>query len=169
MTTENEINNAKQRFLSKRNAGISATRSDGSIRSEGTDVNATLAEKFAADLFGCKFNDEVYDNEGDGGLDFILDTTKGNKEVEVIWLGFHKDSTSPRKNGHLIVNQYEKHRWADIYMVVSGSVDDGFSFVGWTTHKELSKRPLKDFGYGKKMAMHTKDLYSKEQILKYLK
>ena len=46
-----EINNAKARFSSKRKAGISVKRSDGSKRSEETDVNSALAEKFAAAEF----------------------------------------------------------------------------------------------------------------------
>lgn len=166
---KSEINNAKARFHSKRKAGISTKRGDGSRRSEETDINSALAEKFAAELFHCKFNDEIYQKTGDGGVDFILETTKGSRTVEVIWLGYTKGTKTPRTTGHLIVNPYEKHRWAQIYMVISGDVNEGFSFVGWTSHRELSKRPLKDFGYGKKMAMHTDDLYSKNQILKYLK
>ena len=92
-------------------------------------------------------------SDGDGGSDFTL-----NLGVEAIWLGAEKNGT-PRTTGHLIVNPEDKQRWADLYIVVQGSIETGFKIIGWTTHKKLIKQPRKDFGYGEKFAMHVDDLY----------
>jgi len=136
---------AKARYLSKRAAGISSFRYDGSKCSEENDINATGAEYFAAQQYGCPFNATI-GVKGDGGSDFTLPLS-----VEVIWLGVQKNG-KPRDKGHLIVNPDEPQRWADIYVVVRGSIDVGFEEVGWVSHNALVKLPKKDFGFGEKFA-----------------
>jgi len=151
---------AKARFHSKRSAGISDTRYDGSKCSVDNDLNATGAEYFAAQEYGQPFNATI-GKRGDGGADFHLPLS-----VEVVWLGVQKDG-KPRDTGHLIVNPDEPQRWADIYIVIKGSVDEGFEEVGWVSHKMLTSLPKKDFGYGKKFACHISDL-KKPHLLKNL-
>jgi hypothetical protein len=141
----------KARMLSKRVAGIPVTRSDGSDCSINNDIQAVAAEYWAAQLCHQPFNATVSPS-GDGGSDFKI-----SLDVEVIWLGQDK-SGAPRSNGHLIVNPHEPHRWADIYIVVKGSIESGFSLCGWVTHKELVSNPKMDFGYGERFAMNIKDL-----------
>ncbi|MFW9878245.1 MAG: hypothetical protein ACFFG0_34625 [Candidatus Thorarchaeota archaeon] len=147
--------------MSKRNAGISGVRADGSSCSIENDMNATGAEYFAAQQYNQPFNASVGEN-GDGGSDFTLQLS-----VEVVWLGVQPDGT-PRDKGHLIVNPDEPQRWADIYVVVKGSVDSGFQEVGWITHNALVNLPKKDFGYGEKFACDIQDLKS-PKLLKALK
>jgi len=152
---------AKARYLSKRAFGISGTRSDGSECSEINDINATGAEYFACQQYNVPFNAGI-GAFGDGGSDFSIDLS-----VEVIWLGAFP-SGEPRQDGHLIVNPHEPHRWADVYVVVKGSVDIGFSEVGWITHSALIEMPKKDFGFGPRFACHTSKLKS-PNLLKGLK
>ena len=99
---------ANKRFSSKRNAGISSVRKDGSICTSQNDIDATGAEYFAAKHYGEKFDDSISTN-GDLGHDFKI---KG-KTIEVIWLGRDKRSQEPRRSGNLIVNPHEPKRWAD--------------------------------------------------------
>lgn len=164
LTTSEEI--GRQRYQSKRSAGISKFRSDGSQTSVDTDIQSTAAEKFACDFFDAPFNNEVYARRGDDGYDFLL----LNKQVEVIWLGYERGTKIPRKNkGNLIVNPHEQHRWADIYIVVQGDTHSEFSFTGWTTHKRLIEQPKKDFGYGERYAMSVIDLAPIEWLVKIIK
>jgi len=142
---------AKARFLSKRSAGISGTRYDGSECSIDNDIHSIGAEYFAAQEYGQPFNASI-GKKGDGGSDFHLPLG-----VEVIWLGVQKDGT-PRDKGNLIVNPDEPQRWADIYIVIKGSADIGFEEVGWLSHKMLVSLPKKDFGYGEKFACDIKEL-----------
>ena len=142
---------AKARYLSKRNVGISGTRYDGSECSIENDINATGAEYFAAQEYGQPF-DATVGARGDGGSDFTLPLT-----VEVVWLGVQPNG-KPRDTGHLIVNPDEPQRWADIYIVIQGSIDEGYTDVGWITHTALVKYPKKNFGFGEKYACHVKDL-----------
>lgn len=143
------------RYHSKRAAGISGTRFDGTKYDPETDYQAAAAEEFAADSLGCKFNAEV-NLSGDGGFDFEF-----TLQVEVYWLG--KVGNEPRRSGHLIINPLEPHRHADIYVVVRGSVEDGFSVVGWTTHRVLT-RLKKDFGYGERYCVHTDNLWPIDKL-----
>lgn len=152
---------AEARYLSKRAAGISGHRYDGSECSIDNDINATAAEYFAAQSYGQPF-DATVGKRGDGGSDFALHLT-----VEVIWLGLQKDG-SPRDRGHLIVNPDEPQRWADIYIVVRGSVDTGFEDVGWITHTALIKLPKKDFGFGEKYCCDIGQL-KRPELLRALK
>lgn len=153
LTKAELIEHGKARYASKRKAGISEFRTDGSRTSAYTDVQAAAAEYYAANEYGCEFNDEVT-VKGDGGADFFLN----GKSIEVIWLGVTRYG-EPRKNGNLIVNPHEPHRWADVYVVVKGSTDVGFEIAGWTTHEELIAKPRKDFGYGTRFAMNINDLH----------
>ena len=148
------------RYYTKRNAGISPIRKDGSLTSAENDREAAAAECFAAKALGCKFNDEIT-VRGDGGYDFIH---KG-KSIEVIWLGINKNTLLPRVSGHLIVNPDEPQRWADIYLIVIGSIKLGFRLLGWTDHKTLTAQPKKDFGYGLKFALHTDKLKDVHDLL----
>jgi len=140
------------RFGSKREVGISAHRYDGSVCSAQNDVDSAGAEYAAARLYARPFREEIL-KTGDGGYDMILPAS-----VEVIWLGRNKFDGQPRRSGHLIVNPDEPQRWADIYLIVAGCVDDGFEEIGWATHYQLVNSPMKDFGHGKKYCMHTNDL-----------
>jgi|SRR5690606_29261634 len=151
---------AKARFLSKRSVGISDKRYDGSECSIDNDINATGAEYFAAQKYNRPFNANI-DSRGDGGSDFSLTLS-----VEVIWLGQQKNG-EPRDTGHLIVNPEEPQRWADIYIVIKGSIDKGFEELGWITHKALISLPKKDFGFGEKFACDISYL-KKPEILKAL-
>lgn len=148
------------RYYTKRNAGISPIRKDGSLTSAENDREAAAAECFAAKALGCKFNDEIT-VRGDGGYDFIH---KG-KSIEVIWLGINKNTLLPRTIGHLIVNPNEPQRWADLYVVVGGTIITGFFIVGWTDHKTLVAQPRKDFGFGAKFALHTTKLNKIDSLL----
>ena len=152
---------AKARFFSKRSVNISTTRYDGSECSPENDINATGAEYFATQQYNQPFNATI-GKVGDGGSDFTLPLS-----VEVVWLGIKKDGT-PRDDGHLIVNPDEPQRWADIYIVVKGSVDDGFEEVGWIPHTHLIQFPKKNFGYGHKFACHISQLKN-PHLLKSLK
>ena len=160
MTKEELIEHGKARYASKRKAGIPVQRTDGSQTSINTDIEAAAAEYFAAMHYGQEFNKEVT-IKGDGGADFWIPMEGTQKSVEVIWLGKTRFG-KPRKNGHLIVNPHEPHRWADIYVVVRGCIDDGFEIVGWTTHAQLVAKPKKDFGYGNRFAMNINDLEKNE-------
>ena len=151
---------AKARYLSKRAVGISNQRYDGSECSIDNDINATAAEYFAAQQYNQPF-DATVGKRGDGGSDFSLSLS-----VEVVWLGVQKDGT-PRDRGNLIVNPDEPQRWADIYIVVKGSVDSDFEEVGWIHHKALIKLPKKDFGFGEKFACDISQL-KKPELLKAL-
>ena len=152
---------AKARYLSKRAAGISGHRYDGSECSIDNDINATAAEYYAAQQYGQPF-DATVGSKGDGGSDFTLPLT-----VEVVWLGVQKNG-QPRDKGHLIINPDEPQRWADIYIVIRGSVDAGFEEVGWITHSALVRLPKKDFGFGEKFACDISQL-KKPELLKALK
>ena len=148
---------AKARFLSKRSSGISDIRSDGSKCSVENDINATGAEYFAAQAYGQPFNYSI-GKRGDGGSDFVIPLS-----VEVIWLGVDNEG-KPRQEGHLIVNPHEPQRWASIYIVVRGSVDEGFEDIGWMPHLALVSLPKKDFGFGDRFACHTKQLKKPELL-----
>ena len=152
---------AKARYLSKRNAGIGATRSDGSECSVENDIDATGAEFYASQQLKQPFDAGV-GAQGDGGADFSLQL-----DVEVIWLGKDKKTGEPRTTGNLIVNPHEPQRWADIYVVVAGSVETGFKEVGWATHKQLLRQPMVDFGFGTRYAIHV-DKLNKPETLKNL-
>lgn len=152
------MNQGADRYHAKRAAGISATRSDGSVATPENDRQSAGAEQFAAVQLGCKYNDAIL-THGDGGHDFEF-----KLEVEVIWLGVTPDGR-PRRQGHLIVNPYEPHRWADLYIVVAGSIEEGFWFIGWTTHRKLTSYPRKSFhGDREKFAMPTADLWPIEKL-----
>ena len=152
---------AKARYLSKRAAGISGFRYDGSECSIENDIDATGAEYFAAQQYNQPF-DATVGKKGDGGSDFYLTLS-----VEVVWLGIQPNG-KPRDKGHLIVNPDEPQRWADIYVVVKGSVDEGFEEVGWIPHTALIQLPKKDFGFGKKFACEISQL-KRPALLKALK
>lgn len=152
------------RYNSKREAGISSTRSDGSQCSPDNDINAAGAECFAAEAYGQPFNENI-SRKGDGGADFSVVINGESKTVEVIWLGTYNGK--PRDTGHLIVNPHEPQRWADLYIVIAGSLSAGFIEVGWATHEQLVNAPRKDFGFGPRYAIHINNL-NKPQDLKAL-
>jgi hypothetical protein len=151
---------AKARYLSKRAAGISGQRYDGSECSIDNDLNATAAEYFAAQQYNQPF-DATVGKSGDGGSDFNLSLS-----IEVVWLGVQKDG-SPRDKGNLIINPDEPQRWADIYIVIKGSIDTGFEEIGWMPHKALIQLPKKNFGFGEKFACDISQL-KKPELLKAL-
>ncbi len=152
--------NGYDRWEAKRKAGISPVRSDGSLTSAETDTQAFGAEREAAKLLGCKFNDAVYSG-GDGGHDFEFSLS-----VEVYWIGVDEKTGTPRQSGHLIVNPHEPWRWADLYVVMAGSEQSGYKCLGWTTHKKLTSDEQRNFGYGPRFAMHTSKLEPIERLLR---
>ena len=152
---------ARARYLSKREVGISDVRYDGSECAIDNDINATGAEYFCAQQYNQPFDCTV-GKYGDGGSDFCIQLS-----VEVVWLGVQKDGT-PRDKGHLIINPEEPNRWADIYIVIKGSLDTGFQEIGWITHSGLVKLPKKDFGFGEKFCCNITQL-KKPELLKALK
>lgn len=145
------------RWQSKRQQGIGVARYDGSRTDPDIDRQAFAAERAAAELLGCRFNDAIY-ADGDGGHDFVFGLT-----VEVVWLGYYARTQTPRDEGHLIISPAEPHRWADIYVVMAGGEESSFRCLGWTTHKQLSQK-RQNFGYGERFAMHTKDLWPIERL-----
>jgi len=153
----------KARYLSKRNANISSTRSDGSQCSIENDIDATGAEYYACEQYKRPFNSAI-SKTGDGGSDFSLGLT-----VEVIWLGRDKRTGKPRTSGNLIVNPHSPQRWADIYMVVAGSMEEGFREVGWIGHKELVERPKRDFGFGLRYARDITELHPPAELKHLIK
>jgi len=144
------------RYHAKRNAGISAKRKDGSYCSAETDKQAGHAELFAANELGGVANTSVTVT-GDGGYDFSVDVITSNGSitkmgVEVVWNGFApgKDR-APRVGGTLIINPFEfeqRYGNSSLFILVGGTIEYGFSFLGWATIKDLTKRPTRDFGYG---------------------
>lgn len=146
-----------RRYHAKREAGISPVRKDGSLTSPVTDEQAAAAEQWACEIFGQPYNSDIYPDHGDEGHDLVVEGFK----AEVVWLGYHKGTNQPRTgDGHLIVNPYEPHRHADLYLVVSGSTETGFALEGWAFHTDIEEAPTKDFGYGQKKAIHVKNLRS---------
>jgi hypothetical protein len=143
------VTSGADRYHAKRAAGLSPIRTDGSRTDPETDRQATAAEEFAAVRLGGHFNAEVYENHGDGGHDF----TVAGYTVEVIWLGFIRDTRRPRYSGHLIVNPHEPHRHADLYVSVCGSIERGFSLLGCARHSDLQGGH--DFGYGPRLSLPT--------------
>jgi hypothetical protein len=157
--SESEIeklqNIGAKRYGSKRAVGISSTRSDGSVCTAENDIESSAAEFVVGKHLECPFNDEIY-THGDGGVDLVLEL-----KVDAVWLGVNK-AGKPRQTGHLIVNPHEPQRWSDIYVVVKGSIEEGFEIVGWTTHSKLTSLPQKDFGYGERFAMHIDKLFKSD-------
>lgn len=141
------------RFASKRGAHISDRRKDGSVCSALTDIQAAGAELAAARIYNAPFNDRIH-THGDGGADFLL----GGKTVEVVWNGLWPDG-NPRVTGNLIINPHEPQRWAELYILIGGTIETGFQILGWTTHEALTALPKKDFGFGERFAMPVRLLY----------
>ena len=152
---------AKARFLSKRTSGISEFRYDGSECSVENDIQATGAEYFATQQYNVPFNAGI-GKMGDGGSDFTLPLS-----IEVVWLGVQKNG-APRDRGNLIINPDEPQRWADIYIVIKGSIEEGFEEVGWMPHSVLVTLPKKDFGFGEKFACDISQL-KKPELLRALR
>lgn len=155
------------RYEIKRKAGISNTRSDGSRCSVYNDINAAGAECFAAEQYNQPFNESIT-KTGDGGSDFSVKINGQTKTVEVIWLGFDYKNNVPRTTGHLIVNPHEPQRWANLYLVIKGSLKRGYTEAGWATHEQLTKASQKDFGYGRRFAIHVNDLNSPNELQKLI-
>ena len=143
------------RFHAKRAAGLSGTRFDGTQYDPEVDRQAAAAEHSAAKRMGCEFNSAILPG-GDGGFDFEFKLS-----VEVYWLGMV--AGRPREQGHLIINPLEPHRFADIYVVVMGSIENGFEIIGWTSHRVLTQS-TKDFGYGPRYCVHTSKLWPIEKL-----
>lgn len=143
------MNKYESRYYVKRKIGISNCRKDGSFYDPDVDNQAGYAEEFAAKELGSKVNDSVLEG-GDNGFDFEIKTISGIKRVDVVWNGFIKGTKKPRLNGNLIVNPFEPHRYrnTDVFILVIGSIDDGFKIVGWATTDDVKRRPQKNFGYG---------------------
>jgi hypothetical protein len=152
------MNTGTARYEAKRAAGITVVRRDGSLYSSETDEQAFAAEDFAAELFNQRADRTLLGKDGDRGYDFIL-------KVEVVWLGYVKGTTQPRRHGHLIANQNNDGKpWPDLFIVVSGSTAAGFEAIGWLLTRELLTEPLRDFGFGPKHAISTDRLRSMEII-----
>lgn len=148
-----------ERYYSKRRAGISDVRRDGSVTSAENDRQSGEAERWACEAFGQTYNDEIYETHGDGGVDFYL----GGYAVDAKWLGFGND------DGHLIVNpeDFEKER-ADWYVAVAGSIQRGFYLPRrcWAMRDEMQAKH--DMGYGEKYVRAVRYLRRREEILRFV-
>lgn len=150
-----------QRFLAKREAGISPTRSDGSQTSLQTDIEAGAAEDFAVRRFHEEPNREIYTRRGDGGSDCVINGIT----IDIVHLGLEPGTRNPRLTGNLLINPHEPWRHCDVYVVVRGTVATGFEFVGWATHEELVSRPPRKFGYGPRYHIPIRDLRPVDELL----
>jgi hypothetical protein len=135
------------RYIVKREAGWSTVRRDGSRYSAQVDADAFAAEQWAAEQFGTEADAETYDH-GDDGVDFTLG-------IGVYWMGRLHDGRA-RRDGHLIQNPYNK--MPVVFVVVSGTPEEGFRFEGWVRSQELLDQPMRDFGFGPKHAIHVSAL-----------
>ena len=162
----------QERFHAKRRAGISPIRRDGSVCDPETDRQSGHAEEFAADEFGVPVNKRVM-NTGDGGMDFAikvrcLDGTVREAGVDVIWNGFATGTRKPRLDGNLLVNPFEPHRYAQsfFFVLVGGTVEHGWRFLGWARRQEVFDRTNRDFGYGERHWVPVSALHDVEIIKK---
>jgi hypothetical protein len=121
----------------------------------------TRRKNSRADAFQQKFNSEIYDTHGDGGSDF----TFHGMTVEVIHLGM--DGAGPRLTGNLIVNPHEPQRWANIYVVVRGSIETAFDLVGWYVHDDLIELPKRNFRFGDRFCCHVDDLRKMNELFEF--
>ena len=162
----------EERYHIKRSAGISEYRKDGSKRNPGTDLQAGHAEEWAAEQFGAKVNDSVTVT-GDEGYDFKIEVQlpsgkTASLRVEAIWNGFQTGSTTkPRMGGNLLVNPDDPYRYrnSDIFVLVAGTIETGFSFLGWATKSDLKIRPAKNFGYGNRFFVPASELRSMDKLM----
>lgn len=146
--------NLKQRYYNKRRLGVDKGSRGGSPE---TDLQSGLAEYHVSKVLGCQCNFDVLDGN-DGGFDM---TYKGYK-VDVKWMGWYKDTNTPRKFGRIIVDLHKLT--SDIYVAVAGSEDTGFTILGWCWKEDLLKEPIWRSNYpdqnGKyeRYAIHTSKL-----------
>lgn len=147
-------NNLEQRYWNKRRLGVDKGERGGSPE---TDIESGLAEYHVATVLGCQCNFDVLDGN-DGGFDMVY---KGYK-VDVKWLGWYKDTKTPRKSGRIIVDLHKLT--SDIYVAVSGCEKEGFKILGWCWKQDLLDQPIWKSNYrdqnGKyeRYAIHTNKL-----------
>lgn len=146
----------EDRYYIKRRAGWKPRRQDGSVYDPEIDRQAEAAERFAASLWGTNINDKVFLG-GDEGWDFEVDGIK----YDTIWMGFDSRKRI-RREGNLIVNLgHPKLENSDVLVVVTGSIESGFTLAGTITTKEfINKCKIRDFGFGHKLALPIQDIES---------
>jgi len=132
-----------ERFFKKRSAGIDSKRKDGSICDPENDVQSASAERWVCELVGSSFDKETRTSGDD------YDCMLRGRTVDVKWMGFDSRGKA-RIEGNLIVNPYDPAK--DIYVLVQGSCEEGFSCLGWIDRDSLESLPMRDFGYGRKYA-----------------
>jgi len=162
MTVEQMIDEVKRqaviRSFSMPEHGFMANK-ESSIAKRIVEQSA-LAEYFACLVYHAKYSN-LNTKGGDGGYDFVLPKT--GKTVEVKWLGYVGGTTTPRREGHILVRE-SRGLHADIYVAVIGDETTGFEIAGWCTQQELFDSPRftgkaqKD-GTTNNYAIHTSKLH----------
>lgn len=169
------------RYEVKRKAGISPFRKDGSLRDPESERQSCHAEEFAARELNSVFNDEVYEGDkGDDGYDFELKVRfpsgkTGLIRANAVWNGFATGSkVEPRMRGNLLLNPADekkassgldrRYRNSLIFILVAGTVETGFKFLGWATKDEATKRPIKNFGFGRRFWVPSDELRSIDSL-----
>jgi hypothetical protein len=134
----------RARWERKRAQGRSPIRRDGSEATQDQDEQSACAEAFAALAFGQPFHRTTWEEPepwNDGGVDFWW----CSRRVDVVWLGRDPATGRPRETGHLLMDPASPQRLSDCYVLVRGEYP-GLAFVGWSTHGQLTARPLRKFG-----------------------
>lgn len=144
-----------ERYRSKRRAGISGTRRDGTTYSEFTDQEAFKFESEEAAFWHVEPDCRIFEKNGDGGVDFTLRVVR--MDVKNEW-------------PHLVINPEDLGRHdVDVYSIRRGHERRMISAVRF---EQLMRDPCvctirrladgrHDFGYGPKWAVH----YSKMALL----
>lgn len=146
--------NLKQRYWNKRGLGVPIDSRGGS---EEVDLQSGLAEYYVAQMLHCEFNSDVLDGN-DGGFDMLY---KGYK-LDVKWMGWVKETNTPRASGRIIVDLDKLT--SDIYVAVAGSESTGFKILGWCWKQDLLDEPIWKSAYPDKTgryeryAIHTNKL-----------
>lgn len=140
-------------------AGYSKFRKDGSTFSRENMVEATGAEYVGVARLGEVFNYDIL-LHGDGGRD----CTFAGMGVEVY---------RPGRGDYAIItgvgSEY-RHRHADLYMSVTGSLDTGRYVVrGVISHAKMVRLPLVDFGWGPRYAVPFQNLTPVPRFLEIMK
>lgn len=126
-----------ERFWLKREAGLPMERPSGEgFYSPEVDRQAKAAEDFACERLGGQILEpDTYATHGDKGADILVNGMR----VDVVWLGFGEPyrSQRPRLSGHLIVGPKKEKNLADVYVLVIGTIEAGFTLAGYIGRDRL--------------------------------
>jgi hypothetical protein len=144
--------NGEQRFLMKREAGISLVRRDGTQYSLDTDRVAADVEAWVSTQLNGIYDDTICTSGGDHGYDCVVLLGSIQVRVDAVHAGFKPDGTPRGSNCNLIVNcDSPKLYRSDLIVLVAGPP---FIFLGGIpTARFLATAQLKNFGYGDKWAI----------------